>query len=375
MRQRAVLARALACDPDVLLGDEPFGALDAQARELLQNEVQRVWVESEGRKTFVFVTHNVREAALLADRVLVMTAAPGRLLEEVRIHAPRPRNLDDALVARVVSEIHEVLMTEVSKGGSVVKRLARELGPPLAGVAGLLVVWAIVAAFVSPTTVPSPAEVWSAFTRGVSDGTIPEAAAKTLLRLAFSFVVSIVIGTALGFGLALNEFARRSIRPLVVALQITPYIAWLPLAVVWFGLSERAVVFVAIVGAFPSVTLATIASFGQVPPLLKRAGRTLGADGWQLYREVIFPAALPGYVAGLDQAWGFAWKALMAGELITAGLRATGLGQLLQRSQDDVPMLIATVAVIVVIGVLVEYLIFGTVDRRIRRKRGLLVDA
>ena len=118
MRQRAALARALACEPDVLLGDEPFGALDAQARELLQNEVQRVWVESDGRKTFVFVTHNVREAALLADRVLVMTAAPGRLLEEVRIHAPRPRNLDDALVARVVSEIHEVLMGEVSKGAS-----------------------------------------------------------------------------------------------------------------------------------------------------------------------------------------------------------------------------------------------------------------
>ncbi len=117
MRQRAALARALACDPDVLLGDEPFGALDAQARELLQNEVQRVWVESEGRKTFVFVTHNVREAALLADRVLLMTTAPGRLLEEQRIHAPRPRALDDALVSRVVSEIHDVLMAEVGKGG------------------------------------------------------------------------------------------------------------------------------------------------------------------------------------------------------------------------------------------------------------------
>ena len=89
MRQRAQLARALACDPDVVLGDEPFGALDAQARELLQNEVQRVWVEREGRpKTFLFVTHNVREAALLADRVLVMSAAPGRLIEEVRISAP-----------------------------------------------------------------------------------------------------------------------------------------------------------------------------------------------------------------------------------------------------------------------------------------------
>jgi NitT/TauT family transport system ATP-binding protein len=122
MRQRAALARALAADPDVLLGDEPFGQLDAQARELLQDEVQRAWVASEGRKTFVFVTHNVREAALLSDRVLVMSAAPGRLLEEFRIHAPRPRQLDDALVSRVVTEIHELLMREVNAG------VAREMG-------------------------------------------------------------------------------------------------------------------------------------------------------------------------------------------------------------------------------------------------------
>ena len=119
MRQRAQLARAMACDPGVVLGDEPFGALDAQARELLQDEVQRVWVESEGEpKTFLFVTHNVREAALLADRVIVMSAAPGHLLEEVRISAPHPRQLDDVLVARVVTEVHELLMTEVDKGAA-----------------------------------------------------------------------------------------------------------------------------------------------------------------------------------------------------------------------------------------------------------------
>jgi NitT/TauT family transport system ATP-binding protein len=122
MRQRAALARALAADPDVFLADEPFGALDAQARELLQNEVQRVWMRAEGAKTFLFVTHNVREAVVLADRVLVMSAAPGRLLEEFRIHAPRPRDLDDVLVARVVSEIHALLMREVDKG------VAREMG-------------------------------------------------------------------------------------------------------------------------------------------------------------------------------------------------------------------------------------------------------
>jgi NitT/TauT family transport system ATP-binding protein len=113
MRQRAALARALACRPDVLLADEPFGPLDAQAREALQGEVQRVWAETG--TTFVFVTHNVREAALLADRVLLMSAAPGRLLEEYRIRAPRPRSLENPLLSRLVADIHDQLELEVRK--------------------------------------------------------------------------------------------------------------------------------------------------------------------------------------------------------------------------------------------------------------------
>jgi NitT/TauT family transport system permease protein len=216
--------------------------------------------------------------------------------------------------------------------------------------------------------------VWTAFREGVADGTIPRAAFRTLIRLAFSFGVSLLVGTALGGALAVNELARRSVRPLVVALQVAPAIALLPLAAYWFGLNERAVVFVAIAGAFPSVTLATVASVRQVPPLLVRAGRTLGARGWELYRSVVFPAALPGYMGGLQQAWGFAWKALLAGELIVGTARATGLGQILARSGNDVPALLAGLAVVVAIGVAVEYLVFGRLDRRIRGRRGLLVD-
>ena len=122
MKQRAALARALASRPSVLLADEPFGALDAQAREILQQEVQRVWAETG--ITLVFVTHNVREAALLADRVLLMSASPGTLLEEYRIVAPRPRRLEDALVSRVVTDIHDQLDEEVRKV------VARETGDP-----------------------------------------------------------------------------------------------------------------------------------------------------------------------------------------------------------------------------------------------------
>jgi NitT/TauT family transport system permease protein len=254
-----------------------------------------------------------------------------------------------------------------------VKRWASELGQPLLGVGVLLLVWAIVAAATETSSIPGPAEVWTALRRGFADGSLPEATAKSLIRLAFSFAAALVIGTALGLVLAASELARRSIRPLVVALQITPFVAWVPLAVIWFGVTERAVVFVAIAGSFPAVTLATLQGIRQVPPLYVRAGRTLGATGWDLQRSVVFPSALPAYMAGVQQAWGFAWKALMAGELIVPAT-ANGLGHLLDRSQD-VASLLAIVAVIAVIGVAVEYLIVGPVDRRVRSRRGLLETA
>ncbi len=224
------------------------------------------------------------------------------------------------------------------------------------------------------TRSPDPREVWIALRDGFSDGVFVEATIKTLIRLAFSFAAALVIGTALGLLLSAFELARRSVRPLVVALQITPFVAWVPLAVIWFGVTERAVVFVAIAGAFPAVTLATLQAIRQVPPLYLRAGRTLGATGWDLQRAVVFPAALPGYMTGVQQAWGFAWKALMAGELIVPASGANGLGHLLDRSSGDIASILAVVAVIAVIGVAVEYLIVGAIDRRIRSRRGLLTE-
>jgi NitT/TauT family transport system permease protein len=255
-----------------------------------------------------------------------------------------------------------------------VKRWASELGPPLLGIAALVLLWAIVAAATDTSSFPGPAEVWTSLRDGFTDGGFVEATLKTLIRLAFSFAAALVIGTALGLFLSASELARRSVRPLVVALQIIPFVAWVPLAVIWFGVTERAVVFVAIAGSFPAVALATLQGIRQVPPLYVRAGRTLGAVGLGLQRSVVFPAALPGYMVGVQQAWGFAWKALMAGELIVQTSGASGLGHLLDRS-EDVAAILAVVAVIAVIGVAVEYLIVGAIDRRIRAKRGLLETA
>jgi NitT/TauT family transport system ATP-binding protein len=113
MRQRVALARALATEPDVLLMDEPFAALDAQTRDLLHDELERIWAET-GR-TIIFVTHNVREAARLGDRVIVMTFRPGRIKREFDVDLPRPRQIEDSSVAGMARDILEELRTEINK--------------------------------------------------------------------------------------------------------------------------------------------------------------------------------------------------------------------------------------------------------------------
>jgi NitT/TauT family transport system permease protein len=251
----------------------------------------------------------------------------------------------------------------------------RQAWPVLLAVGAVLVVWTIVSVtgLVSTSSLPSPATVWTTFWDLVRDGTIPTAAGRTLLRLILSFGVALILGTVLGMALAASPFTRKSVGALVIALQAIPPIAWLPLAAVWFGLNERAVVFVAVIGAFPAVTLATSNSVRHVPPLLYRAGQTLGARGWRLQRSVVFPAALPGYLAGMQLAWGYCWRALLAGELITTGAKTFGLGQELVRSQRDhaTAEVIAILVIIVAIGMVVDLVIFGLVDRHLRLRRGL----
>ena len=121
MRQRVGLARALATEPDVLLMDEPFAALDAQTRDLLHDELERIWAET-GR-TIIFVTHNVREAARLGDRVVLFTFRPGRIKREFVVDLPRPRHLEDASVAATARHILDDLREEINKS------LELEYGP------------------------------------------------------------------------------------------------------------------------------------------------------------------------------------------------------------------------------------------------------
>jgi NitT/TauT family transport system permease protein len=244
----------------------------------------------------------------------------------------------------------------------------------------ILVWWGLTATgFFDPGALPTPADVWDSLRtkwviqQGPTQG-ILVAAEKSLIRLAFGMGVGLILGTFVGVAMAASSVVQRSIGGLMTGLQALPSISWLPLAILWFGLTERAIIFVVIISALPAVALAAANSVRLVPPLLVRAGRTLGAKRWTLYRKVVLPAAIPGYMGGLQQAWALAWRALMAGELIaTAG--AQGLGHLQDQARRlfDTPLVIAVMVMIILVGMVVD-MGFGIVDRRIRSRRGLLLQ-
>jgi NitT/TauT family transport system permease protein len=244
-------------------------------------------------------------------------------------------------------------------------------------VAAILLVWwaASATGHWDRVLLPSPASVWDALTShlGGPDGLIA-VAYRSVLRLFVGLTMAILIGTPTGLAMAAWKLVQRSVGSLMVGLQALPSIAWLPLAILWFGLNERAVLFVVVIGAVPAVAIATAASVRLVPPNLVRAARTLGAGGSVLYGNVILPAAVPGYIAGLQQAWAIAWRALLAAELVVQGAR--GLGHLISQSgaELDTPLVLAAMIVIMVVGIGVDFL-FTLVDRRVRRRRGLLVTS
>lgn len=250
------------------------------------------------------------------------------------------------------------------------------LWPRFAALGGVVLVWWLVyvAGFFDRTIFPSPAKVWTTLTSDFfGDDGIGIAAQKSLFRLAAGLSIAIVVGTLIGVAMAASDTIRRSIGSLMTGLQALPSISWLPLAILWIGLTERAILFVVLIAAIPAVALATSGSIRLVPPLLVRAGRTLGAKRWRLYRTVVIPAAVPGYIAGLQQSWAFAWRALMAGELIATGARGLGHLQDVARQQFNAPKVMAVMVMILVIGMAVDVLL-GLVDRRVRARRGLLVE-
>jgi sulfonate transport system permease protein len=250
--------------------------------------------------------------------------------------------------------------------------------PKLAALGIAVAVWQIVvwAEVWPPYSLPGPVTVGQELLRQAGGAQLWDGMATTLRRAAVGYVFSVGVGLLLGLAVARFRVLRAAIGSMITALQTMPSIAWFPLAILLFELSEKAIFFVVVLGAAPSIANGVISGVDYVPPLLVRAGRNLGARGLNLYRYVIAPAALPAIVAGLKQGWAFSWRSLMAGELIVVGISQNSLGAQLTYARElaDAPWLLATMIVILVVGLGVDAA-FGAADKAIRRRWGVLDQA
>lgn len=217
---------------------------------------------------------------------------------------------------------------------------------------------------------PHPFAVASALFHGIRSGLYLQAALVSLQRLVIGYAISMAVGLALGVLIGRVRLLDDTVGSLALGLQALPSVCWLPLAILWLGLSEQAITFVVVMGAVFSITLGVSAGIKNTPPIYMNAARTLGAGGAALAVRVILPAALPAVVGGLKQGWTFAWRSLMAGELLFYSL---SLGNLLETGRDlnDVTQVVAVMLLIVIIGVSIDTAIFAPIERRLRYRWGL----
>jgi NitT/TauT family transport system permease protein len=223
---------------------------------------------------------------------------------------------------------------------------------------------------------PSPLDVLQTFGRAMRDGRAWDAISISVSRGALGFLASLAVGTVLGLAMWRSRWLRAAVGPFVSGLQSLPSVAWVPAAIIWFGLSDAAIYAVVLLGAVPSIANGLLSGFDQVPPLLDKVGRVLGLGTIGRIRHVLLPAALPGYLAGLKQGWAFSWRSLMAAELITySPALGIGLGQQLNigRELNAMDLVIASIFLILAVGVAIELLVFAPWERRVLRARGLTV--
>ncbi|MEO5719753.1 MAG: ABC transporter permease [Chthoniobacterales bacterium] len=240
--------------------------------------------------------------------------------------------------------------------------------------AGLLLLWALLVRLRvwSPVLLPSPWKVMEYLQASAADGTLWEAMLITMKRLLLGYVIGLIGGVPLGLLTARWNLLHDTIGTLALGLQTLPSVCWVPLALLWFGQSEAAMLFVVVMGTLWSVVIATDTGVRHVPPIFRRAALTMGSKGLHMWLRVILPAALPFIVSGMKQGWAFAWRSLMAAEIFVTILSGFGLGQLLHygRELNAMDQVIAIMFVIVLIGLLADKIFFAPIERFLHRRWG-----
>jgi len=238
--------------------------------------------------------------------------------------------------------------------------------------AGWLIGWELLAragfwpTYIFPRAIPVLQTIWDNFI----NGHFPEAILASLRRLAIGYLIALGIGLGLGVLMGRIQTAQLTIGSVALGMQALPSIAWLPLALIWFGLDESAIIFVIVMGVVFSVAMATATGIRSIPPQLERAARNLGAKGESLLTDLILPASFPQMVSGMKQGWSFAWRSLIAAEMVYS---TVGLGHMLWvgREFSDLELVLAVMVVIVMVGLAADQLIFNRLEKAVHSRWGV----
>jgi NitT/TauT family transport system permease protein len=287
-----------------------------------------------------------------------------------------------AIAERQLKERHEqelagldALETVVEHEPSLGSRAWGSLWPKLMAIAIVLGGWQLVvmSGWKPEYILPSPFTVLERLWTDMGTSEFWMAINVTMQRAIKGYVLALVIGVTVGLAVSRSRVLRAGVGSLITGLQTMPSVAWFPLAILLFKLTDAAIMFVIVLGAAPSIANGLIHGVDHVPPIMLRAGRVLGARGFTAYRHVILPAALPSFTAGLKQGWAFSWRSLMAGELLVVIAKSKSLGFLLASNRElvDAPGLMATMIVILAIGIIVDALFFAQIEKRLRHRWGL----
>jgi taurine transport system permease protein len=355
MRQRVSLARALATNPEILLMDEPLGALDSLTRETMQELIVDLWAST--KKSIFFITHSIEEALFLGTEVVVMSPRPGRIIRRYaldfvhRYVAGRDASAvksDPAFIAlreeirtlihqtgaRVMVDISLLAQAEGASNPSWLRAfgafVARRGVPiPLLSALGLLLAWTLVTQFklVAPLFLPSPADVarqfYSVAVDGFSNATLAQHVGTSVFRVLSGFIIASAIGVPLGLAMGLNRWVRGIASAPIQLYWPVPPLAYLPLVIIWFGIGETAKIILLSLAMFAPIVISAQAGVRSVAEGRIQAAQSLGASRWQVFRHVVLPSALPEILTGLRLAIGAGWGTLVAAELVAA---TKGLG-------------------------------------------------
>jgi NitT/TauT family transport system permease protein len=279
-----------------------------------------------------------------------------------------------AVAERELTSGLDALEVPLAPRVSRARKVWRATWPKLLATAIVVGVWQFLYAieWKPKTAFPSPGQAFESLYDNWD--LLGEATWNTLGRAIQGFLIALVIGGVVGAFVARIPVLRAAIGSMITGLQTMPSVAWFPAAILIFKLSEAAILFVVVLGAAPSIANGLINGIDNISPVLLRAGRVMGASRVRAFRYVVLPAALPSFVGGLKQGWAFAWRSLLAGELLVLIAGKFSLGQQLQANRDfaDAAGLYAVMILIFVVGVIMDACVFGVADRWVRRRYGLI---